>query len=69
MINILGPEAGRGVAFERFMAEAMRLANAHVHDYGKKDLRPFRKLGHITLTGERRALERQYADLDKILNS
>lgn len=69
MINILGPEVGREPAFAKFIAEAMRLANAHVHDYGKKDLRPFRKLGHITLTGERRALEKQYADLDKILNS
>jgi phosphoribosylaminoimidazole carboxylase (NCAIR synthetase) len=39
------------------------MPNAHVHLYGKREMRPFRKLGHITLIGERNTLIRQYETL------
>ncbi len=65
MMNLLGPEAGREAEFETLIARAHAMPGARVHWYGKKDLRPFRKLGHITLTGERGGLLKQYETLVK----
>jgi 5-(carboxyamino)imidazole ribonucleotide synthase len=66
MLNLLGPEKADEAVYQDLVETALITANAHVHDYGKKDLRPFRKLGHITFTGERDKLLEQYAALTKI---
>jgi len=63
MINLLGPEQGREARFDAMITAALKLPSAHVHLYGKKDVRPYRKLGHITLVGQRDVLIRQYEDL------
>lgn len=52
MMNLLGPENGREAEFSAIISRALRMPYVHVHLYGKKDIRPYRKLGHITLTGE-----------------
>ncbi|MBS0618928.1 MAG: 5-(carboxyamino)imidazole ribonucleotide synthase [Spirochaetes bacterium] len=63
MLNLLGPELGAEAQFEAMITAALKQPNAHVHLYGKREVRPYRKLGHITLVGERDALIRQYEDL------
>ncbi len=63
MLNLLGPEPGKEYVYNAMIETALKMPNAHVHLYGKKDMRPFRKLGHITLVGERNTLIRQYETL------
>lgn len=63
MLNLLGPEPGTEHIYNAMIEKALRMPNAHVHLYGKKDMRPYRKLGHITLVGERNTLIRQYESL------
>jgi 5-(carboxyamino)imidazole ribonucleotide synthase len=60
MLNVLGPAEGGMVALENAIEPYFKLPHAHVHLYGKTEIRPFRKLGHITLTGERAALVREF---------
>ncbi|GAB4441117.1 MAG: 5-(carboxyamino)imidazole ribonucleotide synthase [Turneriella sp.] len=63
MINLLGPQSDKLAQWNAMIEKALRMPNAHVHLYGKRDMRPFRKLGHITLVGERNTLIRQYETL------
>lgn len=51
MLNILGAEGQEGPAVYEGVAEAMALPGVHLHLYGKTDTKPFRKMGHITVTG------------------
>ena len=53
MINLLGPEGVRGTV-DRYdgMKMALRLEGVNVHIYGKKETRPFRKMGHVTVVAE-----------------
>ncbi len=52
MINLLGEagECGR-VRYEGF-AESLALDGVSIHLYGKKETRPFRKMGHVTILGK-----------------
>lgn len=63
MLNLLGPEADSVAQWNAMIQSALKMPNAHVHLYGKREMRPFRKLGHITLVGERNTLIRQYETL------
>lgn len=63
MLNLLGPEKGAEQQYELVVTKALRMENAYVHLYGKTELRPFRKMGHITLTGPSDMLIRQYREL------
>lgn len=63
MINLLGPESDKVAQWNAMITTALKMPNANVHLYGKRDMRPFRKLGHITLVGERNTLIRQYETL------
>ena len=49
MINLIGEEGFSGdVKFEG-LAEVLKIDNAFVHLYGKKQTRPGRKMGHVTV--------------------
>lgn len=50
MINILGDR--NGAAEPKGIEDAEKLGNVFVHMYGKKDVKPERKMGHLTVTGE-----------------
>lgn len=63
MLNLLGPEKGAERQYDLVVTKALRMENAFIHLYGKTELRPFRKMGHITLTGPRERLIRQYREL------
>jgi 5-(carboxyamino)imidazole ribonucleotide synthase len=51
MINLLGAEGFEGPAIYEGMEKAMALPGVHPHLYGKSTTKPFRKMGHITISG------------------
>lgn len=52
MVNILGEDGYTGKVKVVGMQEMLEVENAYLHLYGKKDTKPFRKMGHITVLGE-----------------
>jgi len=52
MLNILGSESHTGDAIYEGLQEVLHLEGVHVHLYGKKITKPFRKMGHVTVTGQ-----------------
>ncbi|TRX58795.1 5-(carboxyamino)imidazole ribonucleotide synthase [Fulvivirga sp. M361] len=52
MVNLLGEEGYTGEAIYEGMDQVMALAGVHVHLYGKKLTKPFRKMGHVTIVDE-----------------
>jgi len=49
MVNILGEPNYTGLAQYEGLNEVLKVAGAHVHLYGKKLTKPFRKMGHVTI--------------------
>lgn len=49
MVNLLGEEGFTGMAKYEGLYEVLSLSGVHVHLYGKKQTKPFRKMGHVTL--------------------
>jgi 5-(carboxyamino)imidazole ribonucleotide synthase len=50
MVNILGEEGFNGEAEYEGLADVLAISGTHVHLYGKKVTKPFRKMGHVTIT-------------------
>ena len=51
MINLLGEPGYEGEAIYEGLDETLRLPGVYVHLYGKTYTKPFRKMGHVTITG------------------
>jgi 5-(carboxyamino)imidazole ribonucleotide synthase len=49
MVNILGAEGYSGPATYEGLREVLEMENAFIHIYGKKETRPGRKMGHVTI--------------------
>jgi 5-(carboxyamino)imidazole ribonucleotide synthase len=49
MINLLGAEGYEGDAYYEGLSQSLAMSNVHVHIYGKKTTKPFRKMGHVTV--------------------
>lgn len=49
MVNLLGEEGYTGEANYQGMNEVLAIDGAHIHLYGKRLTKPFRKMGHITI--------------------
>ena len=49
MINLLGAEGYQGEPVLEGIEECLALEGSHIHVYGKRETRPFRKMGHATL--------------------
>lgn len=49
MMNILGDDGFTGNVVYEGVEECMALDGVNIHIYGKKQTRPFRKMGHITI--------------------
>lgn len=49
MLNILGEPGASGPVNYRGMGEVLSIPDVFVHLYGKKETRPFRKMGHVTI--------------------
>jgi len=49
MVNIIGAEGYSGDVVYEGLEEVLKIENAFVHLYGKKQTRPGRKMGHVTI--------------------
>lgn len=61
MVNLLGAAGHEGPVHYKGLEEALRLPGVHVHLYGKSRTKPFRKMGHITVTNADLTIAKQYA--------
>jgi 5-(carboxyamino)imidazole ribonucleotide synthase len=61
MVNVLGQREGRPPDASG-LPDALDVSGAHVHIYGKPDVRPGRKMGHVTALGPSRNDARQRAE-------
>jgi 5-(carboxyamino)imidazole ribonucleotide synthase len=52
MVNLLGENGYSGEAKYQGMTEVLAQKGVHVHLYGKKTTKPFRKMGHVTIVGK-----------------
>ncbi len=49
MVNLLGEANYSGVASYEGFEKVLAMPGVHVHLYGKKNTKPFRKMGHVTI--------------------
>ena len=49
IVNLLGADGYSGEVFYEGLTEILKIDNVFVHIYGKKETRPGRKMGHITI--------------------
>lgn len=49
MVNLLGEEGHLGEAVCAGLTETLNISGAHIHLYGKKITKPYRKMGHVTI--------------------
>jgi len=49
MVNLLGEKGAEGVPVVEGLEEAMAIKGVSFHFYGKAQVRPFRKMGHVTI--------------------
>lgn len=52
MVNLVGSENHTGKVVYENIGEIMKLKGVTPHIYGKKETRPFRKMGHVTIVNE-----------------
>jgi len=50
IVNLLGAEDALGTPVIEGLDEVLALPGVAVHLYGKREVRPFRKMGHVTIT-------------------
>ena len=49
MINLLGEKNETGLVKYEGLTETMSIEGTKIHIYGKKETKPFRKMGHVTV--------------------
>jgi 5-(carboxyamino)imidazole ribonucleotide synthase len=49
IVNLIGAEGFSGPAVYEGLNEILQLENVFVHIYGKKETKPGRKMGHVTI--------------------
>jgi 5-(carboxyamino)imidazole ribonucleotide synthase len=52
MLNLLGEEGFSGPVLYEGLNETSALPGVHIHLYGKRETKPFRKMGHVTVTAQ-----------------
>lgn len=55
IVNVLGEENYQGYAIYEGLDEVLRMDNVFVHIYGKKQTKPGRKMGHVTILSSDRS--------------
>jgi 5-(carboxyamino)imidazole ribonucleotide synthase len=63
MLNVIGSEGYIGPAVYEGLNHVLETEGAHLHLYGKEQTKPFRKMGHLTITGENMPTVRGKVDL------
>ncbi len=68
MINIIGAQGYRGDVKYEGVDDVLNIENAFIHIYGKKETRPGRKMGHITImNADKQKLLDQSVKLKKLV--
>lgn len=65
MVNLLGEDGFSGPALYEGLEQIVSLRGVHVHLYGKKITKPFRKMGHVTIVDENVKRLKETADFVK----
>jgi 5-(carboxyamino)imidazole ribonucleotide synthase len=61
MVNLLGEADASGPVRYEGLDAVLKLEGVYVHIYGKKEVKPFRKMGHVTILGSDLKLAREKA--------
>lgn len=62
MVNLVGEEGFSGPVIYENIEKIMAIDGVTPHIYGKKETRPFRKMGHVTIVNEDMAAARKFAE-------
>jgi len=62
MVNLVGEEGHTGAVYYENMELILQLPGVTPHIYGKKETRPFRKMGHVTITHQDIGAARKLAE-------
>jgi len=62
MVNLVGAEGHSGPVRYDKMEETLAMPGVYPHIYGKKETRPFRKMGHVTVVSDKLDEARQLAE-------
>ena len=62
MVNLVGEEGYEGEVIYENMDEILAIDGVTPHIYGKKETRPFRKMGHVTIVNEDLEIAREIAE-------
>ena len=62
MVNLVGSENHQGPVRYKNIEHIIAIEGVNPHIYGKKETRPFRKMGHITIVNESLEIARQIAE-------
>jgi 5-(carboxyamino)imidazole ribonucleotide synthase len=62
MVNLLGEKGYTGEAQYQGLQEVLTMNGVHIHLYGKKITKPFRKMGHVTVGAKTMAEAKQIAE-------
>jgi len=65
MVNLVGAEGHTGDVVYENIEDIMKLDGVTPHIYGKKQTRPFRKMGHVTIVNEDLSEARRIAEVVK----
>jgi 5-(carboxyamino)imidazole ribonucleotide synthase len=49
MVNLLGEDGHNGMAYYEGLSRCMSISGIYPHLYGKKETKPYRKMGHVTI--------------------
>lgn len=63
MLNILGEPGHSGPVRYEGWDQCLAMPGVHIHLYGKSETRPFRKMGHVTITAPTLSEAREKADI------
>ena len=65
MVNLVGEENHQGQVLYKNIEKIMEMDGVTAHIYGKKETRPFRKMGHVTIVDEDLSVARTTAEAVK----
>ena len=62
MVNLVGEEGYSGQVIYENIEKIMAIEGVTPHIYGKRETRPFRKMGHVTIVNENMTEARKVAE-------
>ena len=65
MVNLVGAENFSGPVIYENIHKIMEIDGVTPHIYGKRETRPFRKMGHVTIVNENMVEARRIAEIVK----